>query len=160
MKNTILFTLCLFVSTLAKCQVNTAPTQAPTINLTGVPFEIAFTVKKLILTEYLALNQNPTGADKVILDNIDSQINGNGLTASAKVYRLNLLPWKYYSELFKTFVMQDLDKVEKIQRDWSKGKPLLRQIRNQNPQLLRQLFELNRSTGNMSYGKLDSLVTQ
>jgi hypothetical protein len=155
MKNSIIFLLCLFVSTLAKCQISQTP---PTVNLTGVPFDIAFSVKKMILTEYLNKNQNPTGEDKVLLDDIDSQINRNGLTASTKTYRLNNLAFKYTAQLYQVYVSTELDNMDKIQKRWATGKPLLRQIKAQRPQMLRQLYELNRA-GSMRFEKLDSLVT-
>jgi hypothetical protein len=155
-----LFTaLLLFVSCLTFAQINTAPQNPPLISFTGLPFDLTFEIKKLILNEYLSNNANPTGADLTLLQSIDSKITANGLLAGSKVYSLNAVPFKYYSKIVLKIIDENPYQAMKKLERFGRKKQILKQMKLQNPMIIRQILEMNNSM-NGGAAELDSVINQ
>jgi hypothetical protein len=150
----------LSLSCLTFAQINTAPANPPLINFTGLPFDLTFEIKKLILNEYLSNNANPSGADLVLLQSIDSKIAANGLLAGSKVYALNAVPFKYYSRIVLKIIEENPYQAMKKLERFGRKKAILRQMKTQFPMIIRQIVEMNGSASGSNYVELDSAITQ
>ena len=156
---TLFTALFMFVSCLTFAQINTTPQNPPLINFTGLPFDLTFEIKKLILNEYLSINANPTGTDLTLLQSIDSKIQANGLLAGSKVYSLNAVPFKYYSKIVLKIIDENPFQAMKRLERFGRKKQILKQMKLQNPMIIRQILEMNNSM-NSNAAELDSVINQ
>lgn len=141
----LFFLSLLLVSSLGFGQTTTPNLAAPTYNFGYLPYEFAYQLKEAIRDKYKAAMQNPTGADKVLVDNIETQMRVNGVDASNRTYSVSGVEISYCQQMISKYANSDYIKAQKAIADYQKVLPLMQTIVNQRPLGLKQIFEMNNS---------------
>jgi hypothetical protein len=142
MKKIFLLMLMLIAQlSMAQNQNTNSNTAEPLLSFPTLPFDLAFKVKTAIRAEYDPKMKDATGADKILLDSIESQINANKPNEANRTYTVLNVPTKYAYPIIQFYMNTRFIEAQKIIADYNMFFPILQQIQTQKPLYLKQVCE-------------------